>query len=45
MDDNYNIYSQAKVEYTNQLTDVLLPNILDGLKSIYDDSKIYSKNW
>ena len=31
MDENCNIYSQAKIEYTNQLVDILLPNILDGI--------------
>ena len=42
MEDN-GIYAQAKIEYTNQLIDILLPNIIDGFRSIYDESKIYSQ--
>ena len=40
MDDlNVPIFSQAKLEYTKQLVDVLYMNMYDGLRSIYDDSK------
>ena len=41
---NVPIFAQAKVEYTNQLVDVLYPHMYDGVKSIYDESKvIYTK--
>ena len=41
---NVPIFSQAKIEYTNQLIDVLYPHMYDGIKSIYSESKIiYSK--
>ena len=40
MDDlNVPIFSQAKLEYTKQLVDVLYMNMYDGVRSIYDDSK------
>lgn len=34
------IFTQAKIEYTQQLIDVLTPNMFDGIKSIYDESKV-----
>ena len=34
------IFSQAKLEYTNQLIDILTPHIFDGIKSIYDEAII-----
>ena len=34
------IFTQAKIEYTQQLIDILTPNMFDGIKSIYDESKI-----
>ena len=34
------ILTQAKREYTSQLVSILTPQIFDGLKSIYDESKI-----
>ena len=37
---NVPIFAQAKIEYTNQLVDILYPHIYDGIKSIYDESKI-----
>lgn len=41
---NVPIFAQAKIEYTNQLVDVLYPHMYDGVKSIYDESKvIYAK--
>ena len=41
MDDlNVPIFSQAKLEYTKQLVDVLYMNMYDGIRSIYDDAKI-----
>ena len=40
---NVPIFSQAKIEYTNQLIDVLSPHMFDGVKSIYDESKIIYK--
>ena len=41
---NVPIFAQAKIEYTNQLVDVLYPHMYDGVKSIYDESKvIYTK--
>lgn len=36
---NTAIFSQAKLEYTNQLIDILTPHIFDGVKSIYDEAK------
>ena len=46
MDDiNVPIFSQAKLEYTKQLVDILYMNIYDGVRSIYDDAKVvYVKN-
>ena len=40
--DNFNspIFAQAKVEYTKQLTDVLVSPIYEGLKRVYDKSKL-----
>ena len=41
MDDlNVPIFSQAKLEYTKQLVDVLYMNMYDGVRSIYDDAKL-----
>ena len=41
MDDmNVPIFSQAKLEYTKQLVDILYMNIYDGIRSIYDDAKV-----
>ena len=40
MDESNNaIFTHAKMEYTAQLVDVLTPNLFDGIKSIYDESK------
>ena len=40
MDDlNVPIFSQAKLEYTKQLVDVLYMNMYDGVCSIYEDAK------
>ena len=36
---NAPIFSQAKLEYTNQLIDTLTPHFFDGIKSIYDEAK------
>ena len=43
MDENNSssIFTQAKIEYTQQLIDVLTPNMFDGVKSIYEESKIF----
>ena len=43
---NTPIFAQAKVEYTKQLIEILYTNMFDGVKSIYDESKIIysSKN-
>ncbi len=41
MDDiNVPIFSQAKLEYTKQLVDILYMNMYDGIRSIYDDAKL-----
>jgi len=41
MDDiNVPIFSQAKLEYTKQLVDILYMNMYDGVRSIYDDAKV-----
>ena len=37
---NVPIFAQAKIEYTNQLIDILYPHLFDGIKSIYDESKL-----
>jgi len=39
-ENNTSIFTQAKIEYTQQLIDVLTPNMFDGIKSIYDESKV-----
>jgi hypothetical protein len=39
-ENNTSIFTQAKIEYTQQLIDVLTPNMFDGVKSIYDESKV-----
>ena len=43
---NTPIFAQAKVEYTKQLIEILYPHMFDGVKSIYDESKVIysSKN-
>ena len=39
MDENNTpIFTHAKMEYTNQLIDILIPQIFDGIKSIYDEA-------
>ena len=37
---NTPIFAQAKVEYTAQLVDVLYTHMFDGVKSIYEESKV-----
>ena len=37
---NTPIFAQAKVEYTAQLIDILYPHMFDGVKSIYNESKL-----
>ena len=40
MDDfNNPVFAQAKIEYTKQLTDVLVSPMYDGLKRVYEQSK------
>ena len=41
MEENTSIFTQAKIEYTQQLIDVLTPNMFDGITSIYDESKTF----
>lgn len=41
MEENTSIFTQAKIEYTQQLIDVLTPNMFDGIRSIYDESKTF----
>ena len=38
---NSAIFTHAKMEYTNQLIETLTPQFFDGIKSIYDESKIF----
>ena len=38
---NTSIFTQAKIEYTQQLIDVLSHPMTDGIKSIYDESKVF----
>ena len=33
------IFAQAKMEYTNQLIDIITPHLFDGMKSIYEEAK------
>ena len=40
---NAPIFTQAKMEYTNQLIDILTPQLFDGIKSIYDEAKLVYK--
>ena len=41
---NNTIFTHAKMEYTNQLIETLTPQFFDGIKSIYDESKIVYKS-
>ena len=41
-ENNTSIFTQAKIEYTQQLIDVLSQPMGDGIKSIYDESKFFS---
>ena len=41
---NTPIFAQAKVEYTAQLIDILYPHMFDGVKSIYNESKVLYTN-
>jgi hypothetical protein len=44
MDENNGIiFTNAKLEYTNQLIDILSSHLFDGIKSIYDESKTISR--
>ena len=38
-----NIYSQAKIEYTKQLIDVLKDRLYDGIREIYRIKKNYKQ--
>ena len=39
MEDNITVLVDAKIEYTKQLTNILVPYIFEGIKSIYETSK------
>ena len=39
MEDNLSVLVDAKTEYTKQLTNILVPFIYDGIKSIYQDTQ------
>ena len=41
MDDNITVLVDAKTEYTKQLSNILVPFIYEGIKSIYDLSLIH----
>ena len=41
---NTPIFAQAKVEYTKQLIEILYPHMFDGVKSIYDESKVINSS-
>lgn len=43
MEDNLSVLVDAKTEYTKQLTNLLVPHIYDGIKSIYDETTEYCK--
>ena len=38
-ENNSPIFSQAKLEYTKQLIEIMSPHYFDGIKSIYDEAK------
>ena len=38
MEDNLSVLVDAKTEYTKQLTNILVPYIYEGIKSIYDET-------
>ena len=38
MEENLSVLVDAKTEYTKQLTNILVPHIFDGIKSIYEDT-------
>ena len=40
---NSPIFTQAKLEYTKQLIDILSPQLFDGIKSIYDEAKTVNR--
>lgn len=42
-DQNSPIFTQAKLEYTKQLIDILSPQLFDGIKSIYDEAKTVNR--
>ena len=39
MEDNIAVLVDAKMEYTKQLTNIIVPHIFDGVKPIYDTSR------
>lgn len=41
MEDNLSVLVDAKTEYTKQLTNILVPFIYEGIKSIYDETVDY----
>ena len=41
---NTPVFAQAKVEYTAQLVDLLYSHMFDGVKSIYEESKMISSS-
>ena len=43
MEENLSVLVDAKTEYTKQLTNLLVPHIYDGIKSIYDETTEYCK--
>ena len=40
-DSNIPVFAQAKIEYTKQLIDILYSHMYDGIKSIYDEAKVF----
>ena len=44
MEENNTIFTHANMEYTSQLIDNISPHLFDGVKSIYDESKLYHKS-
>merc|ERR1712086_122871 len=44
MEENISVLVDAKTEYTKQLTNILIPFIFEGIKSIYDETSIYCIN-
>ena len=43
MEDNLSVLVDAKTEYTKQLTNILVPYIYEGIRSIYEETTEHCK--